>query len=259
MIVVRTPDGSLVMFDALTNANDMRTQTIDQMKVAGLDPARVTHIFIGHEHLDHYGGVELVRPAPNAKVIASAPAARTIANARARAESRTSTGTPQQQAAAREAALLNVPSKIDVTIAAYEGYDMGMQRVNVATNTDVVAMLAPGHTPGQLNVVVPVVHQGKTRKLLIWSGNDNIDAADQYAASTDFVQGIAFKEGTDSFINTHGYQGAIFGHLRKLHANLSGPNPLLMGVEGIQRYFSIYSNCQRAEAQRLRDGTWKSL
>lgn len=261
MVVVRTPDGNLLMFDALTNANDMKTQTVDQMKSVGLDPSRVTHIFVGHEHFDHYGGVELIRRdySPNVKVIASAPAVKTISAARARAESRTYTGTPEQQAAARSAALLNIPSRFDVAVPPYEGYDMGMQRINVATNTDVVAMLAPGHTPGQLNVVVPVIHQGKVRKLLIWSGNDNIDAADQYAASTDFVQGIAFKEGTDSFINTHGYQGAIFGHLKKLKANPSGPNPLLMGVEGIQRYFSIYSNCQRAEAQRLRDGTWKAL
>lgn len=261
MVVVRTPDGNLVMFDALTTAGDMQTQTIDQMKAIGLDPARVTHIFIGHEHSDHYGGIELIKRdyAPNVRVIATAPAAQTIASARARVLTRTFTGTPAEQLAARNTALFNVPEKIDIIVKPYEGYAMGMQRIPVANATDVVAMLAPGHTPGQLNVVVPVNHQGKTRKLLIWSGNDNIDVADQYAASTDFVQGIAFKEGTDSFINTHGYQGAVFGHLRNLKANPSGPNPLLMGVDGLQRYFSIYANCQRAEAQRLRDGTWKAL
>lgn len=88
MVVVRNPDGSLLMFDALTNARDMQAKTLDQMRAAGLDPSRVTHIFIGHEHADHYGGVNLVRRdhAPNAKVVATVPAAAAIVSARARAE-----------------------------------------------------------------------------------------------------------------------------------------------------------------------------
>lgn len=261
MVVVRLSDGSLVMFDALTNANDMKTQTIDQMKVAGLDPARVTHIFIGHEHGDHYGGVNLVRRdyAPNVKVIATVPAATSIAAARARAEARTYAGTAEEQAGAKAAALLNIPDRIDIQVPAYDGLPMGMQKIQVAADVQVIAMLAPGHTAGQLNVMVPVQHKGTTRKLLIWSGNDNIDVADQYADSTAFVQANTFKEGVDSFINTHAYQGAIFGHLQRLKVDPNAPNPMVMGTENMQRYFSIYSNCHRAQAQRLRDGTWKAL
>lgn len=261
LVVVRTQEGNLLMFDALTTSIDMQTQAINEMKSIGLDPSKITHIFVGHEHADHYGGIELIRRdhAPNVKVVTSSVAAKTILAARARAETRTYSGTPEQQTAAKAAALLNIPSRFDVLVAPYDGLDQGMLRVNVGNGADVVAMLAPGHTPGQMNVVVPVTHQGKTLKLLIWSGNDNIDVADLYAASTDFVQGISFKEGADSFINTHGYQGAVFGHLKKLKANPAGPNPMLMGAEGVQRYFSIFANCQRAEAQRLRDGTWKAL
>ncbi|HVR50028.1 MAG TPA: hypothetical protein VMS38_09835, partial [Pseudorhodoferax sp.] len=36
MVVVRNPDGSLLMFDALTNARDMQAQTLDQMRAAHL-------------------------------------------------------------------------------------------------------------------------------------------------------------------------------------------------------------------------------
>lgn len=136
---------------------------------------------------------------------------------------------------------------------------MGVQRVPVGADLQVISMLAPGHTRGQLNVMVPVQHQGTVRKLLIWSGNDNIDDADQYADSTNFVQAVTSREGVDAFMNTHAYQGAIFGHLLRLKADPAAPNPMLMGVEGLQRYFGIYANCHRAQAQRLRDGTWKSL
>jgi hypothetical protein len=71
----------------------------------------------------------------------------------------------------------------------------GMQRIQVASNAVAVAMLAPGHTPGQMHVIIPVRHQGQERKLFVWSGNDQPDQADQYALSTDFVAGVAFKEG----------------------------------------------------------------
>jgi hypothetical protein len=229
------------------------------MPAAGLDPAKVKYIFIGHEHGDHYGGVDLVKQkhAPNAIVVASRPAADSIKAARTCAETRAYTGTAQEQAAAKARALLGIPEKIDTIIEAYPGHSTGMQRIAVGTGVEAVAMLAPGHTPGQLHVIIPVQHAGQTRKLFVWSGNDQPDQADTYAVSTDFVGGVAFKEGAEAFINTHSYQGSMFVHLRNLQTNPNGPNPLLMGKQGVQRYMGIFSNCQRAVAERLRDGTWK--
>jgi hypothetical protein len=259
MVVVKLPDGSLVMLDALTTPADMQKQVLDQMPAAGLDPANVKYIFIGHEHGDHYGGVDLVKQkhAPNAKVVASRPAADAIKAARSRAENRTYTGTAAEQATAKAAALLAIPEKIDIIVEPNPGLSTGMQRIPVAANTEAVAMLAPGHTPGQMHVIIPVMHQQQVRKLFVWSGNDQPDQADQYALSTDFVGGIAFKEGAEAFINTHSYQGAMFKHLRSLQTNPQAANPLLMGKQGVQRYMGIFSNCQRAMAERLRDGTWK--
>ena len=259
MVIVRLPDGGLVMLDALTTPDDMQKQVLDQMPAAGLNPADVKYIFVGHEHGDHYGGVNLVRQkhAPNLKVIASRPATDTIAAARLRAETRVYTGTAAEQKTAKDAALLGIPDKIDIVVEPYASYSAGMQRIALTQGIEAVAMLAPGHTPGQMHVIIPVTHQGQARKLFVWSGNDAPDAADQYALSTDFVGGIAFKEGAEAFINTHSYQGAIFTHLKALQTNPSAPNPLLMGKQGVQRYMGIFANCQRAVAERLRDGTWK--
>ncbi|HEX2545932.1 MAG TPA: MBL fold metallo-hydrolase [Ramlibacter sp.] len=260
MVIVKLPDGGLVMLDALTTPNDMQTQVLDQMPAAGLNPADVKYIFIGHEHGDHYGGVDLVKQkhAPNAKVVASRPAADAIAAARTRAATRTYTGTAAEQEAAKARALLAIPEKIDIIVEPYgSGVLMGQRRIPVTTGIEAVAMLAPGHTPGQLHVIIPVMHQGSARKLFVWSGNDQPDQADQYAASTDFVAGIAFKESAEAFINTHSYQGAMFANLRAMKANPNTPNHLWMGKQGVQRYMGIFSNCQRAVAERLRDGTWK--
>jgi glyoxylase-like metal-dependent hydrolase (beta-lactamase superfamily II) len=260
MVVVKLPDGGLVMLDALTTPEDIQSQLLDQMPAAGLNPADIKYIFIGHEHGDHYGGVDLVKQkhAPNAKVIASRPAADTIAAARTRAANRTYPGTPQEQEAAKAKALLAFPEKIDIIVEPYgAGVAMGLQRIPLTTGVEAVAALAPGHTPGQMHVVIPVEHQGSTRKLFVWSGNDQPDAADQYAASTDFVGGVAFKEGAEAFINTHSYQGSMYWHLRNLKATPSGPNPLWMGKQNVQRYMGIFASCQHAIAERLRDGTWK--
>lgn len=259
MVIVRLPDGGLVMLDALTTPEDMQKQVLDEMPAAGLKPENIKYIFIGHEHGDHYGGVDLVKQkhAPNVKVVATRIAADTIKAARVRAENRAYTGTPAEQAAAKAKALLAIPEKIDILIDANSGLTTGMQRIPLADKVEAVAMLAPGHTPGQMHVIIPVSHQGQTRKLFVWSGNDQPDQADQYALSTDFVGGIAFKEGAEAFINTHAYQGAIFANLRAIKANPSAPNHLLMGKQGVQRYMGIFSNCQRAMAERLRDGTWK--
>jgi glyoxylase-like metal-dependent hydrolase (beta-lactamase superfamily II) len=259
MVVVKLPDGGLVLLDALTTPEDIQSQLLDQMPAAGLNPADIKYIFIGHEHGDHYGGVDLVKQnhAPHAKVIASRPAADAIAAARTRATHREYVGTPQQQKEAREKALLAIPKKIDIIVEPYDGVAVGLQRILLAPGVESVAMLAPGHTPGQMHVVIPVEHQGKTRKLFVWSGNDQPDAADQYAASTDFVASAAFKEDAEAFINTHSYQGSMFWHLRNLKANPSGPNYLWMGKQNVQRYMGIFSSCQHAIAERLRDGTWK--
>lgn len=259
-VIVKLPDGGLVLLDALTTPADMQTQILDQMPAAGLDPAKIKYIFIGHEHGDHYGGVNLVQQkAPGAKVIASRPAADFIRAARTKAETATYTGTAAEQAAAKEKALAPIPAKIDIVVEPYSGVAMGLQKIPLATGIDATAMLAPGHTLGQMHVILPVVHQGQSRKLFVWSGNDNPDAADQYAASTDFVGGVAFKEGAEVFINTHSYQGAMFYHLRQLKASPNAANPMFMGKQGVQRFMSVFANCQRAMAERLRDGTWKQF
>ena len=258
-VIVKLPDGSLILFDALTTPDDMQKQIVDQMPAAGLNPADIKYILVGHEHGDHYGGVNLLlqNHAPNAKVVATRPAADTILASRARAESRTYTGTPEEQAAAKAKALLAIPAKFDIIVEPYAGVPIGLQRITVASGIDAVAMLGPGHTPGQMGVIIPVVHQGQTRKLFIWSGNDQPSAADQYAASTDFYGAMAFKEGAEAIINTHSYQGSMYAHLRALKANPSGPNPLWMGKQSVQRFMGIFASCQRAIAERLRDGTWK--
>jgi hypothetical protein len=107
-------------------------------------------------------------------------------------------------------------------------------------------------------VIVPVEHQGKIHKLLVFSGNDQPSEAAQYAISTDYLRSVAAAEGADVFINTHPYQSAIFHHLRQLKADPGAANPLIMGASGVDRYLAIFADCQRAVRERLATGTWQA-
>lgn len=262
MVVVRTPTGNFLLFDALNSVADFQTQVIDQMRAAGLDPSKISHVFVGHEHGDHYAGVNLaMRLAPNLKVVAGTPAAVAITAARLAAETRAYTGTAAEQAAAKAAALDRIPSRVDITVPAGSDMDQGVKRVLVEAGVETVVMMIPGHTNGALQVIVPVVHQGKTEKLLVWSGNDANNAnTDKYASGANVVETFVVREQPTAWINTHTYQGAVFGHLRKIAASPNtAPNPMLMGVDGVRRWAGIFSHCNRALAQRYRDGTWTSM
>ncbi|MGP4006916.1 MBL fold metallo-hydrolase [Streptomyces sp. 4N124] len=93
LVIVRTPDG-LIILDALTTPQDMHTQFLDQAAAAGLDPRDIRYVFLGHHHVDHVGGANLIRDAhaPRAKFVMGQPDAAIIAASRAS----TGTSTPKR-------------------------------------------------------------------------------------------------------------------------------------------------------------------
>lgn len=268
MVAVKLPEG-LILFDALTNREDMQSQGIDQMKAAGLDPSTIRYIFIGHEHPDHYGGINLILEnyAPGAKVVATDIAAKAILGMRegilnGSIPPRIFGPRPPQDLTPdqiKAQALDGIPKRIDIRVSSAPDMPVGVKRMELGSGTNVLAVQMPGHTKGQMQLIVPVQYRGKNEKILLWSGNDNFAFAAGYAASTDFVRAVAVWEGASAFINTHAYQGAEFAHLRALQANPSGPNPFLMGTEGLQRFLGVYAECQRAQSQRAAEGSWKAL
>jgi len=269
-VIVRSPDGLLV-FDTMTSSEEFERYVLREMPAAGLDPKEITYVFLGHFHNDHTGGANVIRRlAPNARIVMGEPDARIIDVARAdllngrepepsasfaRGERPT---TPEGLLALRDSRLRALPELVDIRVAPQPGLKTGAMPIRVGPRTEVMTVLNPGHTPGQMSVIVPVEHQGKIRKLLIFSGNDQPREAAQYAISTDYLRSVAAAQGADVFINTHPYQSAIFYHLRRLKADPAAPNPLIMGTDGVDRFLAIFANCQRAVRQRLADGTWQA-
>ncbi|KAH8757194.1 beta-lactamase-like protein [Diaporthe sp. PMI_573] len=265
-VVVKTDNG-LLLFDVLTTWADMQEHMIDQMPAAGLAPADIKYIFIGHRHGDHIGGINLLlqNHTQDAIIVAGEPDAMWIEEQRAAvingpAPLPSDAGTNLSAEAIkslRQKQLNELPSRVDIRVPAFEGVKTGTKRIDTG-GTEVVAILNPGHTPGQLSAIVPVKQNGKDHRLLVWSGNDKLEEAKQYAISADFARGVAEQEGADVFINTHAYQSASFYHLRRLKEEVEAPNPFVMGADGVSRFLGIFTACQRATKQRFEDGTWFS-
>lgn len=262
-IVVKTDDG-LVLLDALTTVEDVEEQLIGPMRRAGLDPADIKYIFMGHGHGDHTGGANHIRSkyAPGVQFVMGQPDAAAIANQRERVLSGqapqrpgASPGAPLSDAE-KQRRLMGLPEKVDVQIAAHPDFRWGARRIKMGS-TELVAILNPGHTVGQMTVIVPVKYKGRAHKMLVWSGNDSPQNAGLYGASADWVRAVAYMEGADVFANTHAYQSAIFVHMRRQAADPAYDNPMVLGVDGLQRYLGIFSNCQRAWVERSKAGTWK--
>ncbi len=274
VVVVKSTDG-LLLFDTMTNPGQYRL-VASQMKAAGLDPTEIRYIFIGHYHWDHTGGINAAsKLAPNAPVVIGEPDAELMMNARKAVLAGTTpdtlmerkampfgdetADTPEGKAALRARRLEAIPGKFDILVKSDPGVRTGMDVIEVGPSTRVYAVLAPGHTPGQTHYIVPVKDHGQMRHLLVMSGNDGPEQARQYAESTNYLRAIAGQVGADTVINTHGYQSAMFYHLRQLKARPDGPNPFAMGPDGIDRYLGIFAECQRATYNRLKDGTWKAF
>ncbi|HYD89260.1 MAG TPA: MBL fold metallo-hydrolase [Vitreimonas sp.] len=268
VIVVRTPDG-LLMVDTMTTPEEFEQVVLSEMPAAGLNPADIRYVFLGHMHADHTGGANVVqRLAPEAKVVMGAPDAAIVDQARealrngetpppgATVRWRSRPTDAAEAAALHQTRLRSVPNRIDMRIEPEPGQTTGSARIRIGPSTEVVAVLNPGHTPGQMSVIIPVQHQGETRQLLVLSGNDNPDEAAQYARSMDYLRSVAAQVGADTLINTHGYQSAMFYHLRRLQADPSASNPFAMGRSGVDRFLGVFAECQRATHQRLEDGTW---
>lgn len=243
---------------------------LKEMPAAGLDPKDISHVFLGHYHWDHIGGVNLIQDiVPDAKVVMGEPDAAILRRAREALLAGTSPPEPKailsrnsrpenpEEARQLKAQRLEaMPEKVDIVVSPAPGLTTGSRIIKTGDTTSVVAVLDPGHTPGQMSVIVPVEHQGKIRQLLVMSGNDEPSQAGQYALSMDYLRSVAADVGADTLINTHAYQSAMFYHLRQIAANPDGPNPFLMGAVGVDRFLGIFASCQRAVRHRLADGTW---
>jgi metallo-beta-lactamase class B len=208
-------------------------EIIDGLTKLGLNPRDIKYVIISHAHGDHDQGAAELQSRFGAKVVMGA------------ADWESTLQRPPTAAG-------GVPKR-DIAIGP-EGNELTLG------DTTINIVATPGHTAGTLSYVFPVKDQGRT-VMVAYSGGTltgafGTDAArwDEYIASQKKIAKVAADSGASVMLSNHSeYDGAYTkARLVGLKREVGEEHPFIVGAEGVQRYFTVMTEC--ALASKLRAG-----
>ncbi|KAG9506461.1 hypothetical protein J7337_003444 [Fusarium musae] len=220
-----TGDG-LVVIDALDNQDEIEKIMIPDLEKLGYKGIDIKHLIITHEHIDHFGGAKYIQDQFNASVYA------TEAAWEGRAGQGKDSNTP-------------VPVKDKVVV---DG--------DVLTFGDVAIDIVqtPGHTPGTLSLIFPIVDKGK-RHLAGLSGGTGTPAdktaREQKIASQNRFADIYKAKGVDVLLSNHNVADhSLYNADILAHRAPGASNPYVVGVENFYKYMRTNALCSQVIAAR---------
>jgi len=208
-------------------------EIIEGLTKLGLNPRDIKYVVISHAHGDHDQGAAELQKRYGAQVVMGAP--------------------DWESTLARPATAAGGVPKRDVSV----GPD-GTKLTLGDTTIQIVA--TPGHTPGTLSYVFPVKDQGRT-VMVAYSGGTltgafGTDGArwDEYIASQRRIARVAAEVEASVMLSNHSEYDGAYTKARLVAApRQPGENhPFIVGTEGVQRYFTVMTEC--AMAAKLRAG-----
>ncbi len=221
---ITTSDG-IILLDTMNSSDEARDVIVASMKKAGLDPAQIKYIVIGHGHpgqSDHTGGALYLQKMYGAKVVMSPIDAKMVL--------------PTQ----RPDRPLAVPD-----MDAVHG-----QKLTLG-DTTLTLVHIPGHTPGTMGVIVPVKLRGASHTVIVL-------AATQMPTRESLVQ---FERVFNEFAKPARVEASLNMHangvqedltfLEMIRKNPNAPNPYLYGPEHFSRWMDIMIECGKARLAAL--------
>jgi metallo-beta-lactamase class B len=228
---LRTSDGLIIIDTNFAWAT--QPEIIDGLTTLGLDPRQIKYVIISHAHGDHDQGAAELQKRFGAKVVMGA------ADWEA---------TLQRPATAAG----GVPTR-DISVGA-EGLKLKLGD----TTIDIVS--TPGHSPGTLSYVFPVTDNGRTL-MVAYSGGTltgafGTDASrwDQYIDSQKRIAKAAADANATVMLSNHSEYDNAYTKARLLSVKreVGEDHPFVVGAAGVQRYFTVMTEC--ASASKLRAG-----
>jgi metallo-beta-lactamase class B len=210
-----------------------RPEIIEGMTRLGLKPEDIKYVIISHAHGDHDQGAAELQERYSAQVVMGAP--------------------DWDATLKRPATAPGGVPKRDISVGP-EGRKLTLG------DTTIEIVATPGHTPGTLSYIFPVKDQGKP-VIVAYSGGTltgafGTDAArwDEYIASQRKIAKAAADAGASVLISNHSEYDGAYTKARLLAApRQPGENhPFIVGTDGVQRYFTVMTEC--AMASKLRVG-----
>jgi len=225
-------NAGLIIFD--TNfAWAIEPEIVDGLTKLGLNPRDVKYVIISHAHGDHDQGAALLQSRFGAHVVMGAP--------------------DWEDTLKRAPTVAGGVPKRDIVVPP-EGMKLTLGDATVTiVNT-------PGHTPGTLSYVFPVKDGGKT-VMVAYSGGTLTGAFgtngarwDEYIASQKRIAKAAADAGATVLISNHSEYDDAYTKARLVAAKreVGEQNPFIVGADGVQRYFTVMTEC--ATASKLRVG-----
>jgi metallo-beta-lactamase class B len=206
-------------------------EIIDGLTKLGLNPNDIKYVIISHAHGDHDQGAAELQSKYGAKVVMGA--------------------TDWDSTLQRPATAAGGVPKRDISVGP-EGTKLTLG------DTTFTIVHTPGHTTGTLSYVFPVKDAGRT-VTVAYSGGTltgafGTDGArwDEYIASQKKIAKAAADAGASVMLSNHSeYDNAYTkARLAGLKREVGEDNPFIVGTDGVQRYFTVMTEC--AMASKLR-------
>jgi metallo-beta-lactamase class B len=229
-----SPDG-IILMDAMYDYT-LRDEVIDGARKMGLDPRKIRYAVMGHWHGDHAGGAKGLKELTGSQIIM---------------------GQGDWDNMEKQAPAYKIPTDK----AATDG-----MKLTVGDET-VTVYVTPGHTMGTLSSIIPVKDNGQPHTVAYWGGTmynwinrtktgtgEYVGKPEkfwftQYADTAERFKKIAAAANADVILSNHTDFDGTKGKFPKLQARKAGePHPLVVGQEGVQKYFTVVGECARAGA-----------
>lgn len=219
--VVRT-SGGLMLIDALP-ANELESRLLPGFAALGLDPAQVKTVLVAHGHGDHFGGAAHFQQRYGARVYLGA------------ADWAATEG--QRSAPARDGEL-------------QDGSTVTLGDVTVR------AVAIPGHTPGSMGFIFPVIDRGQRHVAALFGGawlttRLNDEGMKTYLASVARFREATTAAGVDAWLQNHPLMVPFQDWVTRAASRASStPNPFVVGRAGYQAFVDAMETCTRRELER---------
>jgi metallo-beta-lactamase class B len=207
-------------------------EIVEGMTKLGLRPTDVKYVIISHAHGDHDQGAALLQTEFGAKVVMGAA--------------------DWEDTLKRSPDAPGGVPKREISVGP-DGYKLALG------DTTVNIVSTPGHTPGTLSYIFPVKDGGRT-VVVAYSGGTLTGAFgsngakwDQYIDSQQRIAKAAADTGASVILSNHSEYDDAYTKARLVGVKreVGEQNPFIVGADGVQRYFTVMTEC--ATASKLRN------
>jgi metallo-beta-lactamase class B len=231
---LKTSAGIIIIDTNFAWATD--PEIVEGMTKLGLNPRDIKYVILSHAHGDHDQGVATLQSRYGAKIVMGGPD--------------------------WEDTLKRAPGVAGgVPKRGPEDISVGPEGKKITLgDTTVDVVFTPGHTVGTLSDVFPVKDNGKT-VMVAYSGGTLTGAFgadgkrwDEYIDSQKRIAAAAKAAGASVLISNHSEYDDAYTKARlvALKREEGEQNPFIVGADGVQRYFTVMTEC--ATASKLRNG-----